>query len=557
MSKNNESTKTTTQPTDPKQGQSNRHKGGRKPKNQRYRDRKSNDRNQATKDSDSKRINEDNVRVGKLMRLLKADNDVTWYTRNPELLKSAASLPFATISGAPNRVTDVLTPGILRVDINPAFGMDSLYPTALNQAGKSVYSYLVHANSRNYTYEYQDLMIMIMAGAQIFAALAAGERVYGLSKYYMEQNRYFPEDLIRACGFQPKSIRENLGKIWFQLNELIARTNQIWIPNTFPVIQRWMWLNSNIFVDSTNARAQAYVFCQPRFYKYKATYSETGGGLVSVKVVGFADEEGVTWDAYYAAVSEMIDALVNDEDRGVIFGDILNAYGSEKIYSRPAFSSDYITTPVYSQEVLTQIENLTIGDGTLIQCHGLTQTPDGLSPVWQAAPSTPVVTKGYYPEAAVLNFHDGWAPTPENIAVATRLQAIGVEKTSAWVPGANAGDPPVLGSAWVPKTAGTEIVIAARLYRAYMDSNHARKVQKFTISNEQISSYSPTQEFTTNGDLMAFDWHPFMYKAAPISDPTLPYWAGGDYDNWIWLTYPEALKIHDTCVYSLFGLPIL
>lgn len=519
--------------------------------------RQSNRREQATKDSLDTRVNMDNARVGKLMRLLKADNDATWYTRNPELLKSATQLPFATIAGGANKITERNVPGIMLIDIAPAFGSDSQYPVALNQAGKATYSYMVHANSRNYQYEYQDLMILIVAAAQVFAAIAAGERIYGLAKYYLEQNRYIPEDLITALGFDPADIRQNLGSMWFGLNELIARTNQIWIPNNFPVIQRWMWLNSNVYVDSAEARAQLYCFRQQYFFKYDPTLTETGGGLVVQKVVGTASSP-VSWSSYYQAVSAMIDALINDEDRGMIFGDILNAYGSERIYSRPPFSSDYTLAPVYSQEVLTQIENLTIGNA-LTAVMGLAQDTNGLKPLWRPAPTgTTAVSYPGHPASAVLNFHPEFAPTSENIAVATRLQALGTICDDQWVLGENNAVEKAL--ALHPSTCGTEIVTNVQLINCYYDAGMRHTWQQAITNSLSGQQGDITYNYTVTGDLMAFDWHPFVYVTTVTAGDTnlaLPVTGFGDFDNYIWITVPEAQKIHDTCVYSLFGLPIL
>lgn len=63
-------------------------------------------REQPRKDSKAKRVNLDNARESRVERDIRRDsqkvtaNDIQWYSRNPELLKSSASLPFAKVLGA-------------------------------------------------------------------------------------------------------------------------------------------------------------------------------------------------------------------------------------------------------------------------------------------------------------------------------------------------------------------------------------------------------------------------------------------------------------------------
>lgn len=144
-------------------------------------------REQPKKDSKAKRVNFDNERLDKVEKQMRKDsgyrdcrsNDVLWYAKTPELLRSAASIPFSTTLGTkPEFTIPTAVPGVLQIDWAPTVGGMEARP--INQAANSIYSFTVHANSRNYSYDPADQMKMIIAGMQVFSALAAGIRAYGV-----------------------------------------------------------------------------------------------------------------------------------------------------------------------------------------------------------------------------------------------------------------------------------------------------------------------------------------------------------------------------------------
>lgn len=249
---------------------------------------------QPRKDSNSKRINADNERVSKIRAEIEKDgsckeaNDISWYSKNPELLRSAGSFPFSSVLGMPV-YNQRSVPGIMKIAFSPMVGGADGIP--VNQAFDSMFSYLVHANSRNYNYNSPDLGILVLAASQVFSAISALTRAYGVVKYYTERNYFLPKAMLQAMGFYPDDIRENLGSLWFSLNNLVDQTRQIWVPISMPIFDRWIWLNGNIFTDAPGVTSQSYVFVQEKFYKYSETASPTGGMLIPVteKDTGFSD----------------------------------------------------------------------------------------------------------------------------------------------------------------------------------------------------------------------------------------------------------------------------
>lgn len=572
-------------------------------------------REQPRKDSNrGKRVNYDNTRESKFdkdidnCKMTDKSNDPNWYASNPELMTAAASLPFSTTTGQTIVLNDAVTspsnglnvvPGIKAITFDPAFG-GGISLDAINAAKDSVYSYVVHANSRNTSYEAADLFQVIISGMNVFAAIAAGIRAYGTMKTYDQRNKYLPDGLVYAMGFDPQDLRNNLAQAWFDLNDVIAQTKQIWIPNTMPVLDRWFWMNSNVYMDSESVKGQYYVYVQSHFLGYCETYTRDGAGgcawlqdgfdtpnpfgLLNPKgdVTAAANEHqqftlapgtNVKWSHYIAAVRELIAVLVNSEDRGIMMGDILKAYGSGNIYALAPIASTYTVTPVYDKEVLSQIENTNFFP---YRYFGLGQLSNGrlsyytsLSVDW-CRPHTAQVSQnwGNYPMfRSILNFHQTDDPTPAQIMVATRMKVLGFDFVS-YTPSGSTD----LFYDIIPKAMGTEQPLASYTIM-YNDDGTLGNVEEVIVFSD-AGSITPPQA----ARWAAFDWAPWLYATRegatqfpkvgdnlqkqlfgpmPTAFKSSVYAGIGDYDYYTTIGVDELLKMHNTALYSEFGVPTL
>lgn len=590
---------------------------------------------QSRKDSKQKRVNFDNTRVSKFDRDMKkkqasrrskpqsprrsqrdrettsvdGTNDVSWYAKTPELLRAAASVPFSVVNGQPIPVSVENTmsiPNTLALYWNPIVG--GMGDEAINQAADSMYSFTVHANSRNYRYNAPDLMLLVLAGASFFSMLALGIRTYGILKTYDQRNMYLPNDWISLSGFDPDDLKKNMSQMWFDLNQLIAMSQQIWIPNTMPVITRWFWMNSNIYMDANSAKAQYYMYVPRTYWQYNETADEHGGCLQAytwamnyqgpTTNLKFGTLAKHTWAEYMQVMQTMLAQLVNSEDRGIIFGDLLKAYGSEKIYSISPITSDYTVTPVYNPEVLTQIENcvawpyapsansiFSTGSYGAAQ-SGVYQNQDTVrlySRVLCKASTNYETSDTYFaanrlvPLRPFLNFHQQATPTPEQVMVATRLMACGIRVTE--------GRPTDTGPWFAPAACGTEYVSDIK-YSVYSYDASLKAWAVGTDEYYQCRSYEykftkPTGQVgysISSGLFMeyaTFDWAPIYYLNMPGGDITStersaivntpnyvlqssnPWTALCDFDNWTTLDLSVLSKMHTAAIYSEFGVPVI
>lgn len=527
------------------------------------------------KDSNTKRVNFDNTRESRFEKDVQeerhsrkgydkpmkgakfgkgcASNDVFWYAHTPEMLRAAASLPFTDVVGDKFPSSMGSFPGIFVLHWNPNVNGD-----AVNQSANSHYSFTVHANSRNYQYDAPDQMLVILAGAQLFTAIAHGIRAYGIMRRFNQLDKYTPEALVSAMGFNYSDLKSNLSNMWFDLNEMISRSSQIWIPKDMPLIERWFWMSSHIYTDGESPKSQYYMFVPKTILKWNTTGSSKGSCLTPVTSATWGSS--MTWANYRSIINEMFDALLNSQDRGIIFGDLLAAYGADRIYGIAGVTADYQVEPVYDPEVLTQIENSTclnlLIDGVYQDATGRIYTQFGSVPANEAAK---------YPAwyQSIINFHQKSAPTPEQIMVATRLTALGVTVQNTAVA-------PSTDVELAPATCGTEYVTD---YAIFLNSYTAGPNTKPLLKQMNLVPYitgTTTISFELATAWTAFDWAPQISYYDNLTlvesiDLTTKGSVGSynpagsmmDIDMFTFINRLTLQKMHTTAVYSEFGVPTL
>lgn len=579
-------------------GQQNRGEKPQKPNRQKR-------RQQPRKDSSVKRVNYDNARQDKVAQQIMKDaksgkfNDINDFLRNPTLLKAAASYPVFPILGSKYGTGANSVPGIMVFEWVPLFGTYQFGPSsknvgakklelssppiALNQAADSTYSFQVHANSRNYNYNSADLFVLILAGSQVFALIEAMKRAYGVAKLYTETNAFYPDALLAAMGFDPADLRHNLGQAWFDINNLIVQTRQIWVPNAFPIVTRWMDINTNIYKDAPGDYSQTYVYTQRKYYAYDEMGASTGGRLVpatydlqwegsspapSDATFTPSAYNNYKWSTWVKVCQRMIDALINSEDRGIIYGDLLNAYTAERIIAIPEMSSDYTVIPEYSPEISMQIENTIVVNERFCSPTGVAQYENELYPTFTVTGDTTKAPTGM-PLSGILNFHVESDPTPEMILTATRFHSLGLK--AAKVLTFDDEGTPTSANAWVPHVAGSEIVVNISVGLFEAGFNKSQTIPDWEYFNHTSLDVTTTEEERRKLlHLWAFDWAPFVYSVSKTTYPYAPAAADasagqvaieemieafGDFDRYGISSAELLTKINDVAWYSLFGVP--
>lgn len=305
-------------------------------------------------------------------------NDITWYKMSDQLLKDVARLPFGRPLGLeqPVGATDVrphnsgnptitastntpVVPGICVFNYANSAGASYGSASPLNVAARAVYSYIRHANSGHTNYESPDLMCYLDGVGELYTAIAFLEKVYGAAQYWSQTNRYFGDTFIRALGFDPDNVRDNLSDLRAGINLLVVKINALAAPKVFSMYERRFFLASTVLKDQDIAKAQLYTFRPYYIRVFSGTHASTGSCLVPIDVPWKAGTCTVSTALDF--INSIIDEYMAEEDIGIMNGDIMKAFGNGErggLHLLATIPDNAIINPVYSEEMMLQIHNL-------------------------------------------------------------------------------------------------------------------------------------------------------------------------------------------------------
>lgn len=473
-------------------------------------------------------------------------NDPSWYGKNPELLKDAASINTSNVSGDSLLLEEnvqisytskaVATPGICTLETSPSIGHTRGGSKAVNMAAKNIYSFVRHANSGASNYDAPDLMMAILAADQVFSMLAHAIRAYGTAMVYNQKDRYTPEALITSMGFDFNDIMNNLANYRYRINQLIAQASVIWVPSNMPIVARHFWMYSNIYRDSEDDKAQYYLMVPASTWKFEPATSEQGSSL---SVINFNYSAATKFSTFLDTIQTMLSPIVEDEDMGIMFGDLLKAYGKDNLFSLNMIEDMYTVLPVHNREVLSQIHNST---AVSVTPAGVFQTDTGV--IYEG-----ISELGFFPSTrssasvltTLLNFWEK-SPSPETVMVSTRLHALSHRDM-------NEND------AKCTLICGTEYV---RLYRLYQYENGVLVRKPFRT----LLSTNEQDEIDVSAELSKFDWAPQLHVGNYTAGATQAddRWVFDslyfDLDNFTIVGDNALIKMNETALFSEFGVPI-
>lgn len=304
-------------------------------------------------------------------------NDWRWYAQNEQMLKDTASFPYTWPLGhklelgsyAPE-VNKGSIPGIMVIDTSASFGWSDNENSPINIAARNIYSYVRHANSGHANYDSPDLMLYLTAMDSAYAYLAWMKRVYGVAMTYSYTNRYYAKAMVKAMGVNYDNLVANLADFRAYINTYAIKIGSLVVPASMSYTAKHVWMYSGYYLDSNQDKAQTYFFNPRGFFVFSLDTNGAGQLVYSqlTKHVPNADVTRVTdTSATLLAVSEIvaygssiIDPILAEEDFAIMGGDILKAFGSQNVYMVSQIPEDYVVYPSFDEEVLDQIQNLTL-----------------------------------------------------------------------------------------------------------------------------------------------------------------------------------------------------
>lgn len=526
--------------------------------------------------------------------LKEAENDVEWYTFFKQLSADAGRIGFSWPLG--NRIehktnlfssssqkpampvfANTAVPGIMAIYWTPTIGEAADFTSPINVASQKLFAYQAYDISRTLSYNAPDLMLMVLAMGEAYSYYAMMCRAYGRMMAYDPNDKYTPYAEMQAMGLDYNDLASNLADFRYYINLFASRLASVNVPADIAYIKRHIWMNLNIFQDSSTTKAQEYMYVQKNYYVYSETAYDTGGALI---LTPFITGSARKLKSIIDYGNNLLNAILASESVGLMSSDVLKTFTPNNIFVVNQITDDFKIYPEYSQEVLSQIENLTVvgdilpADDSDAFEPNIIQRQFGIAPILTTSPAT-VIYDGLndYPQLAAaatlsctkfLNMHKDDVSS-DDVMVASRLSVLmrGVIKVTKSLGAATTP----LAVAYGP-LCGTELVNTLKIFynawtmnstnTAYIPSIKSVEFDGGELFTAELGSVNLLLNKLTR--LSAFDWHPTIpilitstFTGGTQSD-TQVYYPLLDTDNYALLNEHELQKLHEAAVLSEFAV---
>lgn len=480
-------------------------------------------------------------------------NSPEWHAPSPQLLSDSSSINFNYPVGTtvnlryqPNGLNnadvidgrDFSVPGIMAFEYMPTIGRSKMASDPFNQAMFQEYNWLRQANSGTSYYQAADLGVMQICQISAYSLLCELTRVYGLLSNFSPLDRYTPQALVEALGFNYSSLSANKTRFRDIINLYSDSLQKVCLPIDIKYMDRQMTLLNHVYVDAESTKAQYYVFSCLRYWKFVEATESSGttipSSAVLTQLTGSSSGGLITIGDVENFIPNLLNPLINSTVGQKISADVLKAFGAGNVYKVQQIAETYKVTPIYSKEILSMIENLTINGGYGLCVGTITQNLTDLAAgsfleaKYQVTASSDVVIDGsgtslpnnVLPEYQynrlnwILNFH--WEnPQPGDVMEATRMTNLTYGTFTA---DAQKGITYI-----TVEDPTSEIVVTCNMYFINPNNNAISVIGTETeYINYTVSTKSAMTDATIEvanlrntmrmiSSLSAFDWHPQIY----------------------------------------------
>lgn len=523
-------------------------------------------------------------------------NDISWYSRNPNLLAAAASFPYPYRPGMmlrpsmdfqdvnPAYNANVRIPGVMALEWMPSVGYATENIDPISVCAKEFYAKVRSAFSGSLDADPPDFIMYLMALDSIYTYIAWLKRLYRVLTAWDPQNFNMPDALLQAMGISAAEVaqlRVDKVKLWQLINELVLQTRKFKCPAVMDIFNRHYWMSDNVYSDASSLNSQFYMFNLAAVYILDpnmdipgdATNKAAGLRVVKLPTTSSPLAEGsVTAQTLYEFGLALIQALVSWDDGYLIAGYLTRAYEGVPSFTVDELPADQPFNVLYDEEVLTQIENCrTIADGECWYSRDQTQF-NGFSitanvyqnPNTNTIVSTPQVRvnsaadalsgyqvySGMYSLDPIITLRSD-APTPVMTTIASRLTAVPHQVTNA------------AGTTVIAYSVGTEIPIVWHYVLAQQtESSYGVALRQFAVYTNGGGTPGAA-EFSTISRLIIqsavtsqFDWSPLFYSVGRTlaSETTQEVFTNfqlhGDIHNVTTVERETMRNLHKVCILS-------
>lgn len=445
-------------------------------------------------------------------------------------------------------------PGVMEFDMVPTIGgaIDEKSP-----ANRGMYTLFTNIRSRLRTLpngvDAPAIMFYTVAASEAYKFYLTSIRAYATVQNEEMLNKFTPQVLLRAMGFDYSDLKDNLVDFRNFINIFGMRLSKIPIPNDFEFMKQNRWMYENIFKDADSVKAQYYVFRPVAFLTYSEGIvepSDPGEPLnvlnrLKLQYVVEPTSVDATENVYPISSlktwmefgEQMIAWFQNSTTLGNVAAQILGAYDSGELIDVNPIAEDMIVKPTYDEQVSSIIENMTIvsvngyvPQGEIIEAPGINQgflienigVPMAGRTDIRADLNTVFPLYGRQLDSVLMNFHDESVDNKRILAAATFI-CLGYDTSSTFEFKPQYAEDEDYVSYMRFKSHGINVCVGSRIF-SYSAQN-ADRINKMESTGLRSSwpvvgdPVSPmkadAQENTKLLELMcklsAFDWHPTIY----------------------------------------------
>lgn len=436
-------------------------------------------------------------------------NDKSWYSHYPEagLINANFGLRKGILQpgiGRPSgsNITDRSVPSVagLTTILTTPKDTSSAFIQGINQ----LYTYIRQANAGAVNYTAKDLACYVISAANIHAGYASLKRAHYLLNSYNVYDALLPQAYFAAMGFDYDTFAQNAADLRAYANQASIFIADM-IPLKIDMFERYRWMFSTMFADSNDAKASVYLFNPLKL----VSYTGSNNSPVTVDWSSWSRSETTTGQVYATVIANFkkLLAAFRDSDKfNTIAGDILKAYGKDSLYTAEVWDETTKLLPVYSEEVLTQIQNANIfGDAFASVSYNLV----GGYPAQQLTVSA--IGDNIARQCALSQFHTPFINTYKDsmdaadLMSATRLQPV-LDDTdwNAFLKATNGTD------VILKPICGTEMIAKCYAFNASETGGFAYKIVSSEIGGVDLMT-NAQMPITAGDDLFnwaAMDWAP-------------------------------------------------
>lgn len=332
---------------------------------------------------------------------IKRRQDWQWYANSEGAAKDMASFPFLDVIGD-NFIGSDKAPAALVITLKHAVGSSQNLSNYKTRSAQAYYQYLTQGYTGGVDFEAPDIFLASIAAASLAAMFMAGKRAYGMLRYNLQLNAYYPDAMIAACGFDATDLRKNAANFRTEFNLRVKQFNDtIAVPEGFAIAKRWAYIESSVFTDQNMPEyASIMVYLTSHYLQYDPTTAKTGTSLKWLDA-GVGSGKKISMEHYFQNIDTLMNALTDDDVKSM-FGSLRRVYQPSEFITLSEIDEEYLTPVVRNDAVAAAIHNMVWTNKSATDIIGLLPAnlatgnmPSLITPVYQDATGVIHSTIGY------------------------------------------------------------------------------------------------------------------------------------------------------------------